>query len=166
MIRNVTTMAWLSAVWVALWGTLTWANVLGGVAVSALVVMVIPPHRPGPPVGARPLIAVRLALFLLWKMVEASASVAWEVITPGRAKSAIIGVPIRGASPAVISASCIGIGLTPGTMVIEVGEDPPTLYVHVLRMASIDKARADVLRLEKLIEEALPAGHEWERRSM
>lgn len=166
MIRNVATMVWLSGVWVALWGTFTWANVLGGLAVSALVVIVIPPHRPGPPVGTRPLTAVHLVFFLLWKMVEASASVAWEVITPGRARSAIIAVPIRGASPAVISASCIGIGLTPGTMVVEVGEDPPTLYVHLLRMASIEKARADVLRLEKLIEQALPAGHEWERRSM
>lgn len=166
MIRRGMTMVWLVGVWVALWGSLTWANVLGGLAVAVLVVLVIPPHRPGPPVGTRPLTAVRLVFYLLWKMVEASVSVAWEVVTPGRARSAIIAIPIRGASPAVISASCIGIGLTPGTMVLEVAEDPPTLFVHVLRMSSIEKSRADVLRLERLIEEALPASPDWERRPM
>lgn len=166
MIRRGMTMVWLVGVWVALWGSLTWANVLGGLAVAVLVVLVIPPHRPGPPVGTRPLTAVRLVFYLLWKMVEASVSVAWEVVTPGRARSAIIAIPIRGASPAVISASCIGIGLTPGTMVLEVAEDPPTLFVHILRMSSIEKSRADVLRLERLIEEALPAGPDWERRPM
>lgn len=158
MIRIAVTTVWLAGIWVALWGTFTWANVLGGLAVAGLVVTVLPPHRPGPPVGARPLTAIRLVFFVLWKMVEASVSVAWEVLSPGRVKSAIIGIPIRGASPAVISAACIGIGLTPGTMVLEIAQDPPTLYVHILRMSTIEKSRADVLRLERLIEEALPAG--------
>jgi len=166
MIRNIVAIVWLAGIWVALWGTFTWANVIGGLLIAGLVVGVIPPHRPGPPVGTRPLTAVRLIFYLLWKMVEASASVAWEVVSPGRVRSAIIAIPGRGASPAVISAACIGIGLTPGTMVVEIGEDPPTLFVHVLRIASIEKARADVLRLERLIEDALPASHEWERRPM
>ncbi len=158
MTRFIATMVWLTAVWVALWGTLTWANLLGGLLVAGLVETILPPHRPGPPVGTRPLVAVRLVFYLLWKMVEASVSVAWEVLSPGRVKSAIIAIPIRGASPAVISAACIGIGLTPGTMVLEISQNPPTLYVHILRMSSIERSRADVLRLERLIEEALPAG--------
>ena len=158
MTRFIATMVWLTGVWVALWGSFTWANVLGGIVIAVLVVTVLPPHRPGPPVGTRPLVAVRLVFYLLWKMLEASVSVTWEVLSPGRVKSAIIAVPIRGASPAVISASCIGIGLTPGTMVLEISQDPPTLYVHVLRLSTIEKSRADVLHLEQLIEEALPAG--------
>lgn len=158
MIRSAFTMAWLATVWVALWGTPSPANILGGIAVAAIVVALLPPHRPGPPVGTRPLTAVRLVFYILWKMVEASFYVTWEVLSPRRVRSAIIAVPIRGASPAVISASCIAIGLTPGTMVLEVGTSPPTIYVHVLRMTSIEKARADVLYLESLIEDALPAG--------
>ncbi|MPZ52817.1 MAG: hypothetical protein GEU79_08805 [Acidimicrobiia bacterium] len=158
MTRYLTTMSWLTVVWVALWGTVSWANVLGGMVVAVLVMTLIPPHRPGPPVGTRPLVAVRLVFYMLWKMVEASASVAWEVLSPGKVRSAIIAIPIRGASPAVVSTSCICIGLTPGTMVLKIADDPPTLYVHVLRMSSIEKSRADILHLEKLIEEALPAG--------
>lgn len=160
MIRQVAAIVWLAVIWVALWGTPSPANILGGLLVAFFVLTIVPLHRPGPTVGARPLIAVRLVFYVLWKMIEASISVAWEVLSPGRARSAIIAVPIRGASPAVISASCIAIGLTPGTMVVEVRREPPTLYVHVLRMTTVDQARSDVLHLERLIEEALPASNE------
>ena len=33
-------MSWLTALWIMLWGDLTWANLLGGIAIAGLVVLV------------------------------------------------------------------------------------------------------------------------------
>jgi len=140
----------LTLVWIALWGDPSWGNVLGG-AVAALVV-VVAVVQPAPHRGTiRPLPALRFVVHVAWSLVRATTLVAWEVITPrNRIVEGIIAVPLPHASPTVLLIVANAIGLTPGTVVIEIDDDPCVLYVHVLHLDDIEKVRAELLHLDAL----------------
>lgn len=151
MRRSFTLVGWLVVVWVALWGRISWANVLGGlVAASGLVILF--PLRPARRQGRiRPWPALRFAVYFMWKLVEASAIVAWEVVTPhNRINEGIVAVPIQGVSDALVTVVANAISLTPGTLTLEVDEDPAVLYVHVLHLHDIEAVRRDIQRLERM----------------
>ena len=58
--RHVVMITWLTAVWVMLWGELTWANVVGGLAVAIAVVALVPLSPSERPSRFRPLKALAL----------------------------------------------------------------------------------------------------------
>lgn len=150
MRRYLIRILWLSGAWVALWGDVTAANVLAGVLVGALLVALFPPADE-PRSAFRLLAALRFAGYFTGKLVEASAIVAWEVVTPtSRINEGIVAVPIRGVSRGLTAVVANAITLTPGTITLEVREDPTVLYVHVLHLRSLEAVRAEVLRLEEL----------------
>lgn len=143
---------WLTFVWVALWGDLTLANVVGGALVATVLLVVFPDVGPRPGATFRPIAALRFFVYFSYKLVEANAVVAWEVLTPNNegVHEGIVAVPVTGASDAVITLVANAISLTPGTLTLEVQHDPPMLFVHVLHLRSIAKTRAEVHRLEGL----------------
>lgn len=152
MTRRLPLALFLLVAWVALWGDLSWANVLSGIVVVAAVLRVAPDPPPG---GRRarvhPVPLVRFGLHFAWKLVEANAKVAWETVTPrNRLEQGIIAVRLRGWSPWVTTVVANGVSLTPGTLTIEVDEDPPTLFVHVLHLHDPDAVRREILHLEEL----------------
>lgn len=154
MNRRLPLLVWLLLVWLALWESVSVANVASGLAVGALLLVLFPvPASPGAGGRFRPLRALELLAYFLVKLLEANAVVAWEVVTPSNAKvkEAIVAVPITGASDAVVAVLANAISLTPGTLTLEVRRDPTVLYVHVLHLRSIERARADVLRLERKV---------------
>ncbi|HVM14116.1 MAG TPA: Na+/H+ antiporter subunit E [Egibacteraceae bacterium] len=145
-------MAWLVIVWLALWGDLSVANVVSGLVVSGALVLFFPiagPQLMGP---IRPLQALVFLGYFLYKLFEASVVVAWEVITPRNEdiNLAIVAIPVTGASPAVTTIVANAVSLVPGTLTLEVREEPMTLYVHVLHLRTVEDVRRDVLRLEWL----------------
>jgi multicomponent Na+:H+ antiporter subunit E len=144
--------AWLTFVWMALWGEFTLANLVGGVLISTLLLVVFPGVGPRPGATFRPLQALKFFGYFLVKLVEANAVVAWEVLTPNNESvhEGIVAVPVTGASDAVITLLANAISLTPGTLTLEVHDDPPMLFVHVLHLRSIEQTRAEVHRLEGL----------------
>jgi multicomponent Na+:H+ antiporter subunit E len=148
--------AWLVVVWVALWGPVTTANVAGGVAVAAAVQLLPVGLRSGRPTGSarfvvRPVAAARFLAYFLAKLVEASVVVALEVATPrNRIRTGVVAVPLRGASDALVTLVADAVTLTPGTLTIEVGRNPPTLYVHVLHLRDVEAVRREVRHLEVL----------------
>lgn len=158
MMRQVVTVVWLTVVWVALWEQLTWANVLGGLAASAAVVAFVPPRRPvGPRLGFRPLRALWLGLYFLWKLTEASAFLAFEVVTPrNRVRPAIVSVDLSTSSHAIATLVANLVSLTPGTLTLEVDEETLTLYIHVLHLSTFEGLREDVLSFERLSLAAFP----------
>lgn len=153
MIRRLPFTAWLTFVWVALWGDFTAANALAGVSVATLLLLAFPEAGPRPGFTVRPLPALQFVGYFLYKLVEANAVVAWEVITPNNegVHEGIVAVPVTGASEAVVTVLANAISLTPGTLTLEVRRDPPMLYVHVLHLRSIDHTRRQVHRLESLV---------------
>lgn len=145
-------LAWLVAVWVALWGDLTVANVLGGLAAGGALLFAFPHAGPRRPRYLDPLGALRFLGYFLVQLVQATALVTWEVVTPRpwRLNEAVVAVPVYGASDAVITLIANAISLTPGTITLEVrrGDPETTLYVHVLHFRGVEQVRRDVEGLE------------------
>ena len=146
---------WLVLLWVLLWGGFTVANVFTGVLVAAFVLLAVPRPTPtGDAPALRPLAAISLAGWFLWKLLDANIRVAIEVLRPPgreRIRTAIVAVDLPGASPAVATAVANLITLTPGTLTLEIDPATPTLYVHVLTLTDPDDVRADVRDIERRV---------------
>jgi multicomponent Na+:H+ antiporter subunit E len=156
VIRRLPAFAWLVVLWVGLWGDFTLANLLGGVLVAGVVTTVFRGAVPGPAGSLRPLRFLRFLVWFAWKVLEANLIVAWECISPrNRLNLAVVAVPLRGGSDVAITSVANAISLTPGTLTVEVREDPPTLYVHVLHLRSIERSREELIHLEWLILRAI-----------
>jgi multicomponent Na+:H+ antiporter subunit E len=143
---------WLTVVWVALWGDISFANILSGIAVATVVLVTFPLERDPRPGTFRPVAALRYVAFFAWQLVTANAQVAWEVLTPrNRENEGIICMPVvPSASQTLLTLIVNTIGLTPGTMVIDLTEHPRYLYVHVLHLDDVDDARANLMRFQDL----------------
>ena len=148
-------LAWLAAVWVGLWGTVTWANVLGGIAVAVVLLLALPISDVPDRQVLRPLALARFLGYFAVDLVRASLQVALLVVLPRRTlRQAVIAVPVRGASDQLLTLLANAISLTPGTLTLEVDRPRSTLYVHVLdvgrRPDGVDRVRSDILALERL----------------
>lgn len=166
--RTLAAVAWGVVVWTALWGDVSVANALGGLAVGLVTVLLVPvaPDRDSHPVAIRPVAAVRFLLFFVRALVVASAVVAWEVVTPrNRINQGIVKLPLRTTSPGLATLVANAISLTPGTLTIEVRREPLTLYVHVLHLREVEAVRADLRRLEARALAAFDPNFREEARS-
>ncbi len=142
---------WLVAVWVALWEDLSAANVLSGLLLASMLLVLFPMRPRGVSGAFRPAAAIRFAAYFVWKLVEASAVVTWEVLTPtNRINEGIVAIPIRGVSDTLTTLVANAISLTPGTLTLEVDQEPTVLYVHVLHLHDIEAVRRGVEYLEVL----------------
>lgn len=149
--------AWLTVVWLALWGDLTWANLFSGVLVAGIVVLF---WAPGEPLGlrVRPVALVQFMAFFAVNLIRASLQVAREVLRPTpRLSEAVIAAPIAPTSRGMIAVIAAAISLTPGTLVIDTSfvDSKPTLYIHVFNLGDRDAVLANVARLEHLALAAL-----------
>ena len=151
MSRRGPLLVWLVIVWVALWEDISAANILSGVAVAGTLVTVFPVLRTERTGRLRPVAAASFLVYFWWKLIEASATVAWEVVTPrNRINEGIVAVPLHGSSPVLATVVANAISLTPGTLTLEVREEPLVLYVHVLHLRDVEAVRRDVHHLEVL----------------
>ncbi len=171
-------VAWLTLLWVLLWGQVTIANVLGGMAVAAAVVLFARLDSASlRPTHFRPLWALLYVATLGWHLLVSNIRLAYEILTPGDGThTGIIAVPIRGGSDAVVNLVANSITLTPGTMTIDVkrhdvDEGAPadelqagaTLYVHGMYTKDVEAVRLDVLRIEALALHAFGTDDDYER---
>lgn len=144
------TWAVVVVTWLALWGAVDVGTFVGGALVATGVVLAMgagPPRqgtlRPGP--------ALHFLVAMGWNLVKATTLVAWEVVTPrNRIVEGIIAVPLPEATPVVLTVVTGAIGLTPGTVVVEIDEDPCVAYVHVLHLHDIEQVRAELAQLHQL----------------
>ncbi len=146
---------WLTAVWVGLWGSVSVANVLGGLVVAAVVVLLLPlPPVPGRPL-VRPVWLLRFVGHFAVDLVRSSWQVARLVLRPRLdLRQAVLAVPVSGASDGLLTLLADAISLTPGTLTLEVDRPRATLYVHVLdvgpgtgEIAAVRRAMTDLERL-------------------
>ncbi len=180
-LRIPATIMWLTILWVALWGSISWANVIGGVAVAGGVVL-FARRDPGSfrSTYFRPHWAIWYVLVVSWKLLESNLRLAWEIITPDiKTYTSIIAVPMRGGSDAVVNLVANSITLTPGTMTVDVKQhegvddlddgDPDTavarvtLYVHGMYTRDVEAVRHDILELEALALRAFGSPADYER---
>jgi multicomponent Na+:H+ antiporter subunit E len=148
------TIVWLIALWILLWGDLSVANLVSGVAVAFAVLAVSRLPRATDSdqrMRIRPLSLAWFFLYVLYKLVESNLYLAWEILTPtNKITNGVVAVPLRTSSPSAMMVVANVITLTPGTMTIEVAGDPPVLYVNVLHLHDIERIRRDLLHLEEL----------------
>lgn len=142
-------LAWLTVVWVALWGDLSWANVLGGLAVGTLVLLAVRLPVTGTLGRVSPLPALLYLLTFLKDLTVATAEVAQQVFWPAsRLRPAVLEVPLVSTDPGLLSLVANSITLTPGTLTLDVDEERGVLWVHLLHLREgteddvVEQARA------------------------
>jgi multicomponent Na+:H+ antiporter subunit E len=160
-------LLWLVVVWLTLWESLTVANVLSGLVVGALLLRLFPirPERTDRP-RFRPVAIARLLGHFAVQLVRANLAVAWEVITPNNdaVREGIVAVPLAPSSDSLLAMVCNMFSLTPGTLVIDIEQEPPVIYVHVLHFRSIPEVRSNFRGLQRMVlrafgsDEAIAAG--------
>lgn len=166
--KNVLLFAWFALVWVALWGDLSWANVLGGIAVGALVVLAtdltVPPsdrdestnsHESmslGQRLGSqrneahrlRPVAALaylgRFLLDLTLASIEVSKQVFWPI---DRLRPGVVRVILDSRDTTVLTLVANTITLTPGTMTLEIDPGSGSLWVHALHLPEGEDGSVD-----------------------
>lgn len=156
--RRVLVVVWSILVWCALWSDLSVANVLWGALVGVVTQTLVPLHPRQSRIRVRPIGVVVYVLYSMWALVKSSAVVAWEVVTPvNHINQGIVAVPLRVESVAVATLIANTVSLTPGTLTLEIGRDPLTLYVHIMHLKSIEDVRAEIAVLEDYAIRAFPA---------
>jgi multicomponent Na+:H+ antiporter subunit E len=142
----------LTAVWVMLWGGASPANVVGGLAVSGLMVLVLPGlRRPARPGTVRPVPLLRLLGYVAKNVVHSNAVIVRDILSiRSHLHTGIVGVPLPECSEEVVTLITNLLALTPGTIPLEVTERPRAIFVHVLHREDDEHARRAVLHLIEL----------------
>jgi len=162
LLRRAVPVVWLVLVWVLLWGTFSWANVLGGLAVALVVLLVFPlPSAPGRG-WPRPVPALRAIGRFVAELLVSSVQVSvqsLQAVRPGREiRSSVVEVQLESSSEFVMAMVTEVLTLVPGSVVIEVRPPERRIYAHVLGAdddAAVAAFRAQVVRLEADIVAAL-----------
>lgn len=156
--RRPLLLLWLVLIWIGLWGSVSWANVLGGIAVALVLLLTLPL----PPVATagvlHPLALARFLAFFVVDLVSSTLQVARLVLRRQRPlEQAIVAVPVTAASDQLLTLLANSISLTPGTLTLEVDRPRATLYVHAIDvsqgaggMAGVRKKMYSVERLAVL----------------
>ncbi|OPC84581.1 Na+/H+ antiporter subunit E [Embleya scabrispora] len=143
---------WLTAVWVALWGTLTVANVLTGVVSAVLMLVLLPLSPARDRLAFRPWGLVRFVLRFVLDLVVSSLRVAWQALWPGRLpRNSVLAVELAPRSDLLLTLTVLALNVLPGSIVIEIGRGrQTTLFIHALGAdtpAAVAAARRAVVRL-------------------
>jgi len=139
----------LVTIWVLAWGSLSWANLISGIAVSAALLVVVPDVRRATHLPiVRPWPAVRLGVRMLRDAAVSNVLLAREVLSPRpRISTGVVRVPLAGCSDEMVTIIASLVSMTPGTLPIEIERDPTVMYVHVLHLDSPDRVRQAIWSL-------------------
>lgn len=151
--------------WILLWGEWSAANLLSG-AVAIPVVSWLFSHQRNARHALRPWGALKLLGFVLYGLVTSSLRVALAVIapTPERTETSVQTVRLERGSLFVAAIVGNAITLTPGTMTLDIERSTISLSVHVLGKVDPEVFRSEVLRLERLVDDAFVSRGEMEVR--
>ena len=145
-------MAWLVLVWMLLWGTFSWANLLSGLVVALVLLALLPlPHVVG---GARvrPLPLLVFLGHFLSDLVVSGAEVAWQTLRPGGVRStAIVQVQLRVDSDLLLTMVAEATSLVPGSLVLDLDREQRVMTLHLLPardLADVERKKAQVLVVE------------------
>lgn len=142
----------LVVIWVLAWGSPSPANVLGGLAVAALLMVIAPDtwpprHR----ARIRPVAIARLAVYVVVKAIESNFVITREILARrSRIHTGVVAVPLPECSDGLITLVANLMALTPGTMPLEVTRGPTVMYIHVLRLDDVEATRAEIRHLATL----------------
>lgn len=145
-------LAWLTGVWVLLWGDLTVANAVAGLIVALVVTWLAPLPRAPFDGRFRPGGVLRLVVRFAADVVVASVQIAWMVLRRHHPTGAVIRVQLRSHSDTYLAATAGMVSLVPGSIVVEAHRLTGTLYIHVFDVdlaGGLESAHRSVLEQEE-----------------
>ena len=155
-------LCWLMLVWILLWGKLSAANIVGGLAIAAVITVMLP--LPAVPVEGKlhPLSLLRLVVVVGYQLVLSSLQVAWLAVRPGPPPlTAVLRTRLSIKSDLVLALASNILTIIPGSMVLEIDQERRLMYVHVIDVGN-EKAVARFYRQVEQIERLLIASFERE----
>ncbi len=152
--KRIRRITFLATIWVLLWGRLSIANVTSGILVATFLLVVYSPIVMAPStahVRVRPLHMARLVVYIARQLVVSNAVIARDIVMfRATFRSGIVACPLKTDSRRVVTFVANVLSLSPGMIPVHVQTEPPLIYVHVLRLRSVDDTRRRVARLEQL----------------
>jgi multicomponent Na+:H+ antiporter subunit E len=135
VLRLLPVVAWIVAVWTALWGDVSVANLVGGALVAAFLLAAVRPparrvHR-RVHAGAAARYGARFVRDLVVATLEVAGQVFWPV---ERLRPSVVAVPMASRDPGLLALVANTVTLTPGTLTLDVDADAGVLWVHVLHL--------------------------------
>ncbi|MGE0216577.1 Na+/H+ antiporter subunit E [Mycolicibacterium sp.] len=164
-VLRVWMLCWLVLVWILLWGSISAANILSGLAVGLVITLLLP--LPAVPVEGRlhPLSLLRLIGTVAWWLAVSSVQVAMLALRPGPPPlTAVLRVHIAVKSDLVLALAVNIINLTPGTIALEIDQARRMVYVHVLNVGSDRTLRRfyqQIATLQKLLVASFERDEDW-----
>ncbi len=158
-------LCWLIGVWLLLWGTVSVANIVSGLAVALLITVLLP--LPAVPVEGRvhPVSLLRLIVVVGSYLVVSSVQVAWLAVKPGPPPlSAVLRAHLAIKSDLVLALAVNTINLIPGSIVLEIDRGRRLIYVHVIDVGSeraVERFYRQISRMERLLVAAFERDPEW-----
>lgn len=133
-------IGWLTLVWLLLWGEVTPINLIGGLIVSALIILVFPFPRVSVEGTLRPWRTVVLLSRFLHDLSVASFHVGWLAIRPSAPPpSAVILINLVSRSELRQTLTGELISLVPGSLLIELDSEGRRMWLHVLDAETPEK---------------------------
>ncbi len=155
----------LILVWILLWGTVSPANILSGLAIALVITLLLP--LPVVPVEGRVhlLSLLRLIAQVAYLLVLSSVQVAWLAVKPGPPPlTAVLRVRLAVKSDLVLALAANIVTLIPGSIVLEIDQTRRLLYAHVIDVgsdASVDRFYRQISDLERLLVASFERDTEW-----
>jgi multicomponent Na+:H+ antiporter subunit E len=158
-------LCWLTLVWMLLWGNVSAANIVGGLAVALVITLLLP--LPSVPTEGKlhPLSLVRLVLQIACYLVSSSIQVAWLAIKPGPPpRNAVLRAHVAIKSDLVLALMVNVCNLIPGGIVLEIDQARRMIYVHVIDAGSdksVQRFYRQVAHLERLMVATFERDGDW-----
>jgi multicomponent Na+:H+ antiporter subunit E len=148
-----TVCAILLAVWLLLWGSLSVANVLSGIAVAVSLFVIYPSQLPRWPVRRlHPWgVAVLVGRFVLDVVVSTFWLVVAALAPSSKVRAALVWVDLQFDDPALITMITNMTALTPGSMVVRIAhhdDGRPTVQLHCLAVGDPERFARSIAGLE------------------
>ena len=151
-------LVWLVLVWILLWGTWSWANLLSGLLVALAVTVLLPLPAVVGGLRVRPLSLLGFLGHFLLDLTLSGAQVAWQALRPGRQRqSAIVRVRLRTDSDLLLTIISQTLCLVPGSLVLDLDREERTIALHLLHVRDHDHVeleKAGVLATEDRVVRA------------
>ncbi|BBZ26497.1 Na+/H+ antiporter subunit E [Mycolicibacterium madagascariense] len=159
-------LCWLTLVWMLLWGNVSAANVLSGLAVALVITVLLP--LPAVPVEGRlhPISLLALVVRVSYYLVASSVQVAWLAVRPGPPpQAAVLRAHLAIKSDFILALAVNVINLIPGSIVLEIDQTRRLIYVHVIDVgsdAAVQKFHRQIADVERLMIASFERDADWE----
>lgn len=164
ILRRLPLLAWLTVVWVMLWGTFDAGTFFFGLVVALFVTTLFPTPPVITYIVVRPVRLLQLLAYLAWDLVASTLRVSWQALRYRQhTKAAIIAVTMTNDSDHLIAMVANAVSLAPGKFVLQIDRVNRICYVYALGVVNADDAsavREEVLSLEDRVVRAVGSAAE------